>query len=151
MLNENQKCPDIQLDNQNGECVSFSDYLGKKIVLYIYPKDDTPGCTIEAQEFSALLEKFQEKNTHIFGLSKDSTKKHESFCKKYNLSVDLLSDPEGELIDALGAWQEKNMYGRKYMGIVRTTYLLNEEGKVEKIWEKVKAKGHAQEILDYIS
>ena len=150
MLKETDKLPTFTLENQNGDTINSSELSGKKLVLYFYPKDDTPGCTLEAIDFTTFKAEFDAKNTHIIGVSKDSVQKHEKFCNKHNLAIELLSDPEGSLIEACGAWQEKNLYGRKYMGIVRSTFLFDENQTLIKAWPKVKAKGHAQEVLNTI-
>ena len=151
MLEQGQALPNILLQNQDGEEVNLTTFKGKYVVLYIYPKDDTPGCTTEAIDFTTLKAAFSDKNAVVFGLSKDSIKKHKNFCEKHNLGVSLLSDPENKVIEQLGAWQEKSMYGKKYMGIVRSTFLINPEGVIEKVWPKVKVKGHAQDVLDSIT
>ncbi len=150
MIKEGDKLPAFKLKNQEGKDIELQDYKGKNLVIYIYPKDDTPGCTIEAIDFSTLKPEFEKKNTVILGLSKDSIKKHQSFCEKHKLTIHLLSDPDVNYINALGAWQEKSMYGKTYMGIIRSTYLVNAEGVISKIWNKVKVKNHAKQVLDAI-
>lgn len=136
-LNVGDQAPDLKLPSTKG----------KKVVVYFYPKDDTPGCTKEACEFRDLQEDFSEVNAVIVGISKDSEASHEKFIAKYGLPFELIADEELELIKAFGAWQEKSMYGRKYMGIQRSTYLLDEDGKVLQIWPKVKVRGHVAEVL----
>lgn len=147
MLKVNDKAPDFKLQSGNGETISLKDYRGKKVVLYFYPKDDTPGCTAESCDFRDNIKKFEKKNTVIIGVSADSVKSHRKFTEKYNLPFTLLSDETNEMLITYGVWQEKTMYGRKYMGIVRTTFIINEKGVIEKIYEKVKVQGHAEEVL----
>jgi peroxiredoxin Q/BCP len=148
MLAIGSKAPGFKLKDSKGTLVSLSDFKGKQVVIYFYPKDDTPGCTIEAKEFTDLLLQFKKKNAVVIGISKDSTESHDKFICKYNLKLTLLSDPEHQTIEAYGAWQEKKNYGKTYLGITRTTYLIDAKGKVKKIWEKVKALGHAREVLE---
>ncbi len=140
--------PDIAMETPDGGSVKASDYAGKKLVLFFYPKDNTPGCTTEAKDFSALKAEFDAAGTAILGISKDSPKKHQNFIAKHDLTVDLATDAEeGGLSDALGIWTEMKMYGRTYMGMVRTTYLIGPDGKIAQVWNKVKVKGHADEVL----
>lgn len=145
------KAPDFILQKQNGENRSLGDYAGKKLVLYFYPKDNTPGCTLEANDFKTLHSDFESLGTSIVGVSADSVKSHDGFACKYELPFDLLSDPEHSLMDALGVWQLKKNYGKEYMGIARTTYLLDEKGCVLQVWKVGKAAGHAQKVLDYLN
>ena len=141
--------PDISLEGSDGGQVKPSDFLGRKLVLFFYPKDDTPGCTVENQDFSALSAEFEAAGTVLLGVSKDPPKKHGKFIAKYGLTAPLASDAEeGGLSDALGIWTEKSMYGRSYMGMLRTTYLVGADGKIARIWDKVKVKGHAAEVLE---
>ena len=151
MIEVGQAAPSFSARNEENKDVNLEQFKGKKIVLYFYPKDDTPGCTIEAQDFSELKASFEEKNTVILGVSKDSAESHEKFCNKYNLGIQLLSDPEMDLINSYGVWREKNMYGKKSMGLVRSTFLINENGEIEKIWNNVRAKGHAAKVLEFLS
>lgn len=147
-VNEGDPMPDIAMVRHDGETVKPSDYRGRKLVVFFYPKDDTPGCTSEAKDFSALKDEFAAAGCALLGVSKDSTRKHQNFIAKHDLTVDLASDAEeGGLSDALGVWGEKQMYGKTYMGMVRSTYLVDEQGKVARIWPKVKVKGHAEEVL----
>ncbi|MDX1924555.1 MAG: peroxiredoxin [Rickettsiaceae bacterium] len=139
----------FSLNSCSGGAISLDNIPAKYIVLYFYPKDDTPGCTIEAQEFSKLKQEFKDLDVEVFGISKDDIESHKKFTKKYDLSVELLQDHEG-LSEQLGIWVEKNMYGKKYFGIERTTYLLDSEKSVIKIWNKVKAENHAEEVLEFI-
>ena len=138
--------PDFELAGADGP-VKLADFKGKGLVVYFYPKDDTSGCTKEAQEFTALAADFAKAGVALLGVSKDSIASHAKFTAKYELAVPLASDPEGAMIEGYGAWVEKNMYGRKYMGIERSTYLIDAEGKLVRIWRKVKVPGHAAEVL----
>jgi peroxiredoxin Q/BCP len=140
--------PDIALIRPDGSAVRPADYAGQKLVLFFYPKDDTPGCTTENLDFSALAADFAAAGTALLGISKDPPKKHEKFIAKHGLTAPLASDPEeGGLSDALGFWTEKSMYGRSYMGMVRSTVLVGADGKVAQVWSPVKVKGHAAEVL----
>ncbi len=130
---------------------SLSDYLGKNIVIYFYPRDNTPGCTSEGEDFRDNIESFKKKNTLVFGVSKDSIKSHENFKEKFNFSFELISDPEEKICKFFDVIKEKSMYGKKYMGIERSTFLINSEGKLVKEWRKVKVKGHALEVLNSIN
>lgn len=141
--------PDIAMETPDGGSVKPSDFRGKKAVIFFYPKDNTPGCTTEAKDFSALKGDFDKTGTVLLGVSKDSPKKHQNFIAKHDLTVDLATDAEeGGLSDTLGVWTEKKMYGRTFMGMVRSTYLLDADGKIARIWPKVKVKGHAEEVLE---
>lgn len=141
--------PDIALETPDGGTVKPSDFRGKKLVIFFYPKDNTPGCTTEAKDFSALKPQFDKAGVELLGVSKDSPKKHQNFIAKHDLKVPLATDAEeGGLSDALGVWTEKKMYGKTFMGMVRTTYLVDEEGRIAKIWNKVKVKGHADDVLE---
>ena len=141
--------PDIALTRPDGTSVRPADYAGQKLVLFFYPKDDTPGCTTENLDFSALSTEFAKAGTALLGISKDPPKKHEKFIAKHGLTAPLASDPEeGGLSDALGFWTEKSMYGRSYMGMVRSTVLVGADGKVAQVWSPVKVKGHAAEVLE---
>jgi len=142
------KLPSFSLSASNGKTYSEENLASGKFVLYLYPKDMTPGCTIEAQNFRDLAKEFQNFGVEIFGLSKDSVASHNTFCEKESLSFPLLSDEEGGLVAALGAWIEKSMYGKKYMGIDRSTFVIV-DGEIIKEWRKVKASGHAQEVLEF--
>ena len=141
--------PDIPLEAPDGGTVRPSDFSGRKWVLFFYPKDDTPGCTTENKDFSALADAFADAGTALLGVSKDPPNKHTKFAAKYDLIAPLASDAEtGGLADALGIWVEKSMYGRTYMGMERTTYLVASDGKIARVWRKVKVKGHAEEVLE---
>jgi len=143
------KLPPIALTRPDGTAVSPADFTGQKLVLFFYPKDDTPGCTTENLDFSALSVDFVKAGTALLGISKDPPKKHEKFIAKHGLTAPLASDPEeGGLSDALGFWTEKSMYGRSYMGMVRSTVLVGADGKVAQVWSPVKVKGHAAEVLE---
>ena len=151
MLETGIKAPDFTLLNQDGESVTLSQYLGKKVILYFYPKDNTPGCTKQACGFAQLYPDFNEKGAVILGVSKDSVKSHKKFQEKYQLPFTLLSDPELQVIQAYDVWKEKNMYGKKVMGVVRTTYLINEEGIIEKAYTKVKAAQNPEDMLEILN
>jgi peroxiredoxin Q/BCP len=141
--------PDIAMETPDGESVKRSDFAGRKLVVFFYPKDNTPGCTTENQDFSALKPEFDKAGVALLGVSKDSPKKHQGFIAKYDLAAPLASDAEnGGLSDALGIWTEKQNYGRTYMGMVRTTYLVGADGRIAQVWNKVKVKGHAAEVLE---
>ncbi|WP_277255631.1 thioredoxin-dependent thiol peroxidase [Negativibacillus massiliensis] len=150
MLEPNTKAPDFTLPNQNGEMVSLSDFLGKKVILYFYPKDNTPGCTRQACAFAAANAELEEAGAVVIGISKDSVASHQKFVQKQNLPFILLSDPEIQTIEAYGVWQEKKLYGKVSMGVVRTTYLIDEQGMIEKVMPKVKPDTNAAEILEYL-
>lgn len=150
MLEPNTKAPDFTLPNQNGEMVSLSDFLGKKVILYFYPKDNTPGCTRQACAFAAANADLEEAGAVVIGISKDSVASHQKFVQKQNLPFILLSDPEIQTIEAYGVWQEKKLYGKVSMGVVRTTYLIDEQGMIEKVMPKVKPDTNAAEILEYL-
>lgn len=149
-LKENDTAPEFVLESHSGAKVHLSDFHGKYVVLYFYPKDDTPGCTIEAKEFRSLSPEFEKKNAVILGISPDSIESHCAFAEKYNLTFHLLSDEEHRVAEKYGAWGEKNMYGKITYGIIRSTFLLNPEGKIIKIWRNVKPEGHAQKVLESI-
>ncbi len=141
--------PEVALTRPDGSTVRPADYAGQKLVLFFYPKDDTPGCTTENLDFSALSADFAKAGTALLGISKDPPKKHEKFIAKHGLTAPLASDPEADgLSDALGFWTEKSMYGRSYMGMVRSTVLVGADGKVAQVWSPVKVKGHAAEVLE---
>ncbi|MEO1577008.1 MAG: peroxiredoxin, partial [Pseudomonadota bacterium] len=140
--------PDIEMGTPDGGTVKPSDFAGQKLVIFFYPKDNTPGCTTEAKDFSALKADFEAAGVELLGVSKDSAKKHQNFIAKHDLTTPLATDAEeGGLSDALGIWTEKQMYGKTYMGMVRTTYLVDADGVIAQVWPKVKVKGHAEEVL----
>jgi thioredoxin-dependent peroxiredoxin len=142
------KAPSFKLKNQNGETISLSGLIGKPVVVYFYPKDDTSGCTKEACNFRDEFPKFGKMKAEIIGISADSVESHKKFAEKYNLPFNLLSDEKKEVVEKYGVWQEKSMYGKKYMGIVRTTFIIDGQGKIRKIFEKVKVDKHNQEVME---
>ncbi|MES2778313.1 MAG: thioredoxin-dependent thiol peroxidase [Bacteroidota bacterium] len=146
-LKPGDKAPTFTSTNEKGEKVSLSDYKGKKLVLYFYPKDSTPTCTIEACDLRDNYKMFQKKGYEILGVSTDSAKSHVKFIKKYDLPFSLLADEDHSLVEAYGVWGEKTLFGRKYMGILRTTFVIDEKGKIEKVIEKVESKGHTQQLI----
>lgn len=150
MLETGTKAPDFTLQDKNGNNVSLSDFAGKKVVLYFYPKDNTPGCTRQACAFAANYDAFKELDVAVIGVSKDSTASHQKFSEKYNLPFILLSDPELSAIQAYDVWKEKKMYGKVSMGVVRSTYVIDENGIIEKVMPKVKPDTNAEEILEYL-
>lgn len=141
------KAPDFRLTDKNGNSVSLSDFKGKKVVLYFYPRDNTPGCTRQACAFAENYSEFQKRNIEVIGISKDSVASHVKFAEKYNLPFVLLSDPDRMAIEAYGVWQEKKMYGKVTMGVARTTFIIDENGVIQKIMSKVKPDTNASEIL----
>jgi peroxiredoxin Q/BCP len=151
MVKEGSKAPTFKLKNQNGETVSLGDYQGKRVVLYFYPKDDTSGCTKEACSFRDVFPKFGKLNAEIFGVSADSVESHKKFAQKYKLPFTLLSDESKKMIEKYGVWKEKSMYGRKYMGIERTTFIIDENGIIKKIFPKVKVTEHDKEVLEVLN
>jgi len=151
MLEIGMKAPDFTLPDKDGNSVSLSGFLGKKVVLYFYPKDNTPGCTRQACAFAAAYEGFKAKDVVVIGVSKDSTASHQKFAQKYDLPFLLLSDPELQAIQSYGVWQEKKLYGKVSMGVVRTTFLIDEQGNLAKIMPKVKPDTNAGEILAYLN
>ena len=150
MLKTGDKAPDFALQDKDGNTVRLSDYLGRKVVLYFYPKDNTPGCTRQACAFAAAYDQFKNKNVAVIGISKDSVASHLKFAEKHGLPFVLLSDPARQAIEAYGVWQEKKNYGKVSMGVVRTTFIIDEKGSLEKIMPKVKPDTNASEILDYL-
>ena len=151
MLEVGMKAPDFTLLDKRGNSVSLSDFLGKKVALYFYPKDSTPGCTRQACAFAQNHSNFEDKNVVVIGISKDSVASHFKFAEKYELPFVLLSDPELQAIQAYGVWQEKKLYGKVSMGVVRSTYLIDEQGMIEKVMPKVKPDTNAAEILAYLN
>lgn len=146
-LQQGDKAPAFKSINEKGEQVSLADYKGKKLVLYFYPKDSTPGCTAEACDLRDNYKLFQKQGYEILGVSPDSIKSHVKFIEKYDLPFSLLADEDHSVAEAYGAWGEKSMYGKKYMGILRSTFVIDEKGKIEKVIEKVDTKAHAQQLL----
>ena len=150
MLEAGVKAPEFKLQDKDGNLVSLSDFKNKKIVLYFYPRDNTPGCTKQACSFRDNYEEFKSKDVVVIGISKDSIKSHTNFAKKHDLPFILLSDPELEAIKAYDVWQEKKLYGKVSMGVVRTTYIIDENGMIEKVYDKVKADKNVGEVLEYL-
>ncbi|MBO5525493.1 MAG: thioredoxin-dependent thiol peroxidase [Clostridia bacterium] len=150
MLSVGSTAPNFTLTDKDGKAVSLSDFLGKKVVLYFYPKDNTPGCTRQACAFAAAYEGFKSANVEVIGISRDSVASHVKFAEKYDLPFVLLSDPELDAIEAYGVWQEKKTCGKTSMGVVRTTFIIDEKGMIEKVMPKVKPDTNAAEILDYL-
>jgi peroxiredoxin Q/BCP len=150
MLKPGDKAPEFKLKSDTGEELSLKDFKGKKVILYFYPKDMTTGCTVEACNFRDNIKKIEKKNAVVIGVSADDTKSHVKFKEKYDLPFTLLSDETHKMLEDYGVWQEKSMYGKKYMGIARTTFIIDEKGKVEKVFEKVKVDTHAEEILELL-
>jgi peroxiredoxin Q/BCP len=149
MLNPGDKAPDFSLHDQENKKINLRDFIGKQeVVLYFYPKDDTPGCTKEACGFRDSIKAFQKKDVVVLGVSNDDTASHEKFAKKYELPFSLLSDGDKKVVEAYGVYKEKNMYGRKYMGIERTTFVIGKDGKVKRIFPRVKVDRHVEEILE---
>ena len=140
--------PDVALETSDGRAARPGDFRGRKLVLFFYPKDDTPGCTVENKDFSDLLPEFEAAGTAVLGVSKDPPAKHAKFTAKHGLTVPLATDATAGLSDALGVWGEKSLYGRLFMGMHRTTYLVDAEGRIARVWRKVKVKGHAAEVLE---
>ena len=151
MIKEGVKAPDFTLNDKDGNAVTLSNFLGKKVVLYFYPKDNTPGCTRQACAFAAAYESFKRDDVVVIGVSKDSVASHQKFAEKHELPFVLLSDPDRVAIEGYGVWQEKKMCGKVSMGVVRTTFIIDENGVVEKVMEKVKPDTNAAEILEYLS
>ncbi len=150
MLEIGMKAPDFALKNSDGEEVRLSDFIGRKVVLYFYPKDNTPGCTRQACAFAGAYEGFKSLNAAVIGISRDSAASHKKFAEKYSLPFILLSDPELEAIQAYGVWQEKKLYGKVSMGVVRSTFIIDEQGNIEKVMPKVKPDTNAADILEYL-
>ena len=148
MLKINTKAPDFTLTSTNNTDYSLKKSLGKYVVIYFYPKDDTPGCAIEANDFNKLLPQFKKLNCEVFGISKDNLKSHDKFKEKYQLKFDLLSDEELTVLKKFKVWGKKKFMGREFMGILRTTFLIDKKGKILKIWKNVKVKDHAKEVLE---
>ncbi|TYB81600.1 thioredoxin-dependent thiol peroxidase [Maritimibacter fusiformis] len=144
------KAPDFTLPRDGGGSVTLSDLRAGPVVLFFYPKANTPGCTTEARDFTALLPEFESAGATVLGISKDSVKKQENFVSKQDLGMPILSDAEGEVCETYGVWAEKKMYGKTFMGIQRTTVLIDAEGRIARVWEKVKVAGHAEEVLDAV-
>ena len=147
MLNEGDQVPNVELESVEGKPIHPADFKGNKLVLYFYPKDDTPGCTKEAIAFGALAGEFEKAGTWVLGVSKDDARKHRKFIEKHDLKVPLATDRDGSVCEAFGTWVEKSLYGRQYMGIDRATFLIDRDGTVARVWRKVKVPGHAEAVL----
>lgn len=147
MLQDGDKAPDFDLPTESGDGVKLSRLKDKPVVLYFYPKDDTSGCTMEAKDFSRLASDFRKAGVEVIGVSPDSVESHRKFHKKYDLAVRLAADADKEVANAYGVWAEKSMYGRKYMGVERSTFLIGKQGRIARSWRKVKVPGHAEEVL----
>ena len=143
-----EPAPDFELLDQDGQMHSMEDYRGKWVALYFYPKDMTPGCTTEAEGFRDAIKKFEKANTVVIGVSKDSVKRHDNFKAKHDLPFALISDEDGKICEAYGVWQKKKNYGREYMGIVRSTFLIDGKGKIAEVWSNVRVKGHVDKVLE---
>lgn len=148
MLEEGKKAPQFTLISGDNKKVALKDFLGKKVVLYFYPKDNTSGCTTEACDFRDTHPNFKKVNAVVLGVSPDSIESHQKFSEKLELPFQLLSDPDKKVLEKYGVWKEKSMYGRKYMGVERTTFIIDEKGKIQKIFPKVKVKGHVEKVLE---
>jgi len=148
MLKEGDIAPEFSSKDQNGNPVKLSDHKGKKVVLYFYPKDDTPGCTKEACSFRDADDVYNAKGIKVFGVSTDDEKSHQKFISKFQLPFDLLADTDKSIVESYGVWEEKSMYGKKYMGTNRKTFLIGEDGRIAKIFDKVNVDGHADEVLE---
>ncbi|MFT3922465.1 MAG: thioredoxin-dependent thiol peroxidase [Myxococcales bacterium] len=151
MLEVGKKAPAFSLQAASGKKIALKDLAGKRVVLYFYPKDDTPGCTTEAMNFRDEAQRFKKLNTVVLGVSKDSVESHCKFIAKHGLNFDLLSDTDGKVVEKFGAWGEKNMYGKKSMGIIRSTVVIDEDGVVQKIFPKVKVAGHVEQVLETLA
>ena len=148
ILKINTKAPVLNLNSTSGNSYSLKNSIGKYVILYFYPKDDTPGCTIEANDFNKLLSKFKKLNCDVFGISKDDLKSHNKFKEKYKIKFDLLADDEIKIVKSYKVWAKKKFMGREFMGVIRSTFLIDPKSKIIKIWDNVKVKDHAKEVLD---
>ena len=149
-LETGQAAPQFALPRDGGGILTLSDFAGKPVVLYFYPKDDTSGCTAQAIDFTQLKPQFEKAGAVVIGVSPDSAKKHDKFKAKHQIGIDLVADEERKALEAYGVWAEKSMYGRKYMGVERSTFLIGADGRIARIWRKVKVPGHAAEVLDAV-
>lgn len=147
MIEEGEIAPDFELPTMDGKQLKLSQHQGRPVVIYFYPKDDTSGCTTEAKDFTSLMDQFRAAKAAVFGISPDSVLSHQKFAKKHDLAVDLASDGDKAVATTYGVWVEKSMYGRKYMGVERATFIIDKTGKIAKVWNKVKVPGHAAEVL----
>jgi len=146
-LSAGSKSPSFNITTSKGRNVTLEDFQGSNLVIFFYPKDNTPGCTTEALDFTQNFDEFKDSNTQILGISKDSLKKHENFINKHSLGTELGSDESGEMCEAFGVWKEKKNYGKTYMGIERSTFLIDKKGIISKVWRKVRVKGHVEDVL----
>ncbi len=151
MIKKNTKAPMFKLPSTNNRVYSLKDSLGSYVVIYFYPKDDTPGCTLETNDFNKLLSKFKKLDCEILGISKDNLKSHDKFRNKYKIKFDLLADEEIKVLKKYKVWGKKNFMGREFMGVIRTTFLIDKKGKIIKIWNNVKVKDHAKEVLETLN
>ncbi len=149
-LAEGDLAPDFELETDTHGTIRLSDFRGRKVVLFFYPKDNTPGCTQEAKDFSELLDEFEKAGAVVIGISPDTVRKHRNFREKHGLKVILAADPEHKVLERWGVWKEKSMYGRKYMGVERSTFIIDEQGRIARAWRKVKVKNHAREVLEAV-
>lgn len=147
MVKEGKKAPAFTLESTEGRKIALKDYAGKWVVLYFYPRDNTPGCTTEAEGFRDAIDELKARDAVVLGVSKDSIASHQKFAGKYDLNFPLLSDPDGRVLEKYGAWGEKSMYGQKRMGIIRTTVLIDPEGKIRRLWTNVRVKGHVESVI----
>ena len=147
MPEDGDKAPSFTMATETGETVKLSGLTGKPVVLYFYPKDDTSGCTLEAKDFTRLAAEFRKAGAEVIGVSPDSVESHQKFSRKHDLAVRLAADPDKAVVNAYGVWVEKSMYGRKYMGVERSTFLIGKDGRIARSWRKVKVPGHAEEVL----
>ena len=147
MIEEGEIAPDFELPTMDGKQLKLSQHQGRPVVIYFYPKDDTSGCTTEAKDFTSLMDQFRDAKAEVFGISPDSVLSHQKFAKKHDLAVGLASDGDKAVATTYGVWVEKSMYGRKYMGVERATFIIDKTGKIAKVWNKVKVPGHAAEVL----
>ncbi|GGL64850.1 thioredoxin-dependent thiol peroxidase [Sporolactobacillus putidus] len=150
MLKAEETAPEFTLKSTEGEDVSLSDFRGKNVVLYFYPKDMTPGCTTEACDFRDQNSLFEDLNTKVVGISPDPVEKHQKFVEKHGLPFTLLADTDHDIAETYGSWQKKKSFGKEYMGIVRSTFVIDKEGKIAKVWPKVKVSGHVEEVFQYV-
>ena len=151
MLKVNSKAPSFQVQSTAKDKYSLKDSLGKYVILYFYPKDDTPGCTLETNDFNKLISKFKKLNCDVYGISKDSLKSHDKFREKYKIKFDLLADEDLKVLKKYKVWGKKKFMGREFLGIIRSTYLIDKKGKILKVWDNVKVKNHAKEVFETLS
>lgn len=150
MVDEGQKAPDFKLPADDGSTISLADFRGRKVVLYFYPKDDTPGCTTQACDLRDSLSRIEEAGAVVLGVSPDPVDSHQKFKEKYDLNFPLLADEENQVAEAYGVWKEKSMFGNKFWGVERSTFIIDEDGNLEKVWRRVRPKGHADKVMEAI-